>query len=286
MKDFDFPRMSDHELVFFFYPSPGLDWSSPRGLTVTTALNKLLGRPRGIGHVSVMVRSGEREVLTGMTQSKKGEGRREVLLDGYGMGILFHDFSGTLEEAEKLAPELVRRSRREGSLSYLRVAVNAGIATRLLAYVEEFRARGYDRVYGGMRNRPLHGEGAGCSIFAASFLELAGLMHEEYERSWVRRFNLPHHLIGGPKAGRKVSLLALGTAGRWAEEHEPHEKGFFWDPDLMHDWLERRYREIKSGSVAEGALRFEPETWNLARGLRYDASSAPVPTGRIFQHLE
>ena len=201
------------------------------------------------------------------------------------MGILFHQFCGTLEDIEKLKPELVTRSKRANTLSYLRIDVNAKVTERLMTYVDEFRSRGYDRVYGGINLRPLHGEGGGCSIFAASCLELIGLLHDEFTQAWSRNLKFPSHLIGGPKAGRKVSLLTLLGASRWAEEHEPHEKGTIWDPDLMHEWLERKYEAIKAENPEEG-LHFTPETWNFAHGLRHDARTAEPPPGKIFRHLE
>jgi len=280
--NFEFPKAHSHELVLFFYPSPGLDWTNPKALTFTTTRNKLLGRPRGIGHVSVLVRTPNDIALTGMTQLLANEGRKEVLIGGYGLGILLHNFKGALEDGAKLAPELVRRSHAIGKLSYLRVTVNEAIAARLLTYLAEFRASGYDRYYG-MRNRPLHGEGGGCSAFAASFLETAGILRDEFRREWTRTFNIPRDLIGGPITGKKVSVLeVLRRADRWAHEEEPHEKGFFWDPDLMHAWLTRTHGKERSSPSGV----FAAESWNSAVGLTLDARTAIPPTGRIFHHRD
>jgi hypothetical protein len=280
--NFEFPKQHSHELVLFFYPSPGLNWMNPKALTFTTAKNKLFGRSRGIGHVSVMIRTPSEFELTGMTQLEENEGRREVLFNGYGLGILLHNFKGALEESRDLIPELLKRSRSEGQLSFLRVAANEAITSRLLTYLSEYRKNGYDRFYG-MRNRPLYGEGGGCSAFGASFLEAAGVLREEFRREWTRTFNIPHELIGGPITGKKVSVLdMLRRADRWAQESEPHEKGFFWDPDLMHAWLVRNHS--KESQFPTGV--FHTEKWNSAVGLRLDAKSAVPPSGRIFLHRE
>lgn len=276
---FDFPKRHPHELVLFFYPSPGLNWTNPKALTFTTARNKLLGRPRGIGHVSVMIRTPTEFALTGMTQIDREEGRNEVLFKGYGLGILLHTFKGALEEAGKLIPELEKRSLRPNHLSFLRVAANEQITGRLFRYLEEYRSHGCDRFYG-MKNRPLHGEGGGCSAFAASFLETAGVLREEFAREWTRTFNIPHELIGGPITGKKISILEmLRRTNRWAHESEPHEKGFFWDPDLMHSWLTRTHANEKS--LPTGT--FQAESWNAATGLTLDARAAPAPDGEIFR---
>jgi len=280
--NFEFPKLHSHELVLFFYPSPGLNWMNPKALTFTTALNKLSGRSRGIGHVSIMIRTPTEFVLTGMTQLDRNEGRNEVLFGGYGLGILLHNFKGALEEGAKLMPELVKRSRQKGKLSFLRFAVNAEITSRLFQYLNEYRTKGYDRFYG-MKNRPLHGEGSGCSAFGASFLETAGILREEFRREWTRTFNIPRDLIGGPITGKKVSFLEmLRRADRWALEDEPHEKGFFWDPDLMNAWLLRTYAKEK----ADAAGIFTPETWNASIGLAFDAKEALAPTGQIFRHSQ
>ncbi len=280
MTNFEFPKLHSHELVLFFYPSPGLNWMNPKALTFSTTRNKLLGRSRGIGHVSVMIRTPTDFVLTGMTQLLSNEGRNEVLFGGYGLGILLHNFKGALEDGAKLLPELEKRSRNAGKLSYLRVAANEQITGRLLEYLSEYRKNGYDQCYG-MKNRPLFGEGGGCSAFAASFLETAGVLRDEFRREWTRTFNIPHDLIGGPITGKKVSVIdLLRRADRWAQENEPHEKGFFWDPDLMHAWLERTHTQERK--FATGV--FQAESWNSAIGLSLDAKSATPPSGRIFQH--
>ncbi len=280
MLTFDFPSHHPHELVLFFYPSPGLDWSNPKALTFTTARNKLLGMPRGIGHVAVLVRSPERTELTGMTQTNKNEGRSEVLFGGYGLGILLHNFAGEMEQGDALVNELLRTSNRKGKLSYLRVLVNDKVAQRLFTYIDEFQAKNYGRYYG-MRNRPLYGEGSGCSAFAASFLEVAGLLKDEHRSAWTRTFNIPRELIGGPSTGKKISVLTmLRQANRWAHDHEPHEKGFFWDPDLMHRWLVETYEQVASKSDSALAR----ETWNQTIGIRVDAQNTIPPTGKIFLH--
>ena len=277
--EFGFPSTHPHELVLFFYPSPGLNWTNPRSLTFTTTRNKLLGRPRGIGHVSILLRSPGRFELTGMTQLHGNEGRKEVLFGGYGLGILLHNFVGALEDSEKLAPELVKRSRDPGKLSYLRVSVNEPIADRLFGYLSEFRAKLYDLWYG-MRNRPLYGEGSGCSAFGASFLETAGLLREEFRKEWTRTFKIHSDLVGGPITGKRVSVLELlRRADRWALDEEPHETGFFWDPDLMHSWTVRTHeKETRSPSGS-----YSPEEWNSATGLSIDSREAVPPSGPVFR---
>jgi hypothetical protein len=276
-----FPKSHPYEVILFFYPSPGLKWDTPRALTLTTTRNKLLGLPRGIGHVTVLVRSPDQSRFTGMTQLNKKEGRKEVLFEGYGLGILLHTFKGVLEEADELTPELEKRANRPGQLSYLRIKTNEAINQRLFAYMDEYKRMGCQQWYG-MRNRPLYGEGGGCSAFAVSFLELAGILLDEFKTEWTRSFNIPKEWIGGPSTGKKIAVhRMILNATRWATNEEPHEKGFFWDPDLMHAWAMKRYARELVAPTGE----FNTEIWNQAKGLWIDASEEAAPTGKIFLHL-
>lgn len=274
------PSTHAHELTLYFYPSPGVSWKSPAHLTLSTALTKLTNQPRSIGHVSIRVRSeGDRliDFHTGMTQSQKNEGRAEVLKLGYGLGILFHDFDGELEHTEALDAEISTRSRKPGKLSYIRFEITRAIAERVEKYLQAFAACGADKHYGSP-HRPLYGEGGGCSAFAASFLEVAGLLTPEHRERWARNHLLPRSHVGGPKTGNRVGVLQMLTRFAWAQENEPHEKFFIWDPDLMHHWLTEVWnRESKTPSKL-----YRTETWNQAKGLVVDAREGVCPTGDFF----
>lgn len=265
------------ELTLYFYPSPGLDWNSPAGLTRTSGVNKLLNRPRSLGHVSVRVKCEGIDILTGMTQENKLEGRQEVLFKGYGLGILLHNFKGELEKKEELEPELALRSK-SGELSYLRFRTNRAICERLAKFLDEYKAKGGNRVYG-MVPRPLYGEGGGCSAFGAAFVETAGFMLPEFEKSWTRSFLIPKSYIGGPSTGKYVSPIHMMFASRWANENEPHEKGFFWDPDLMHAWAVQTWEKEK----AQPSGRYQTELWGKAKGLVVDQQAARVPASELIR---
>ena len=261
----DLPHQHPHELTLFFYPSPGLDWSSPWGLARSTANNKLRRKPRSIGHVSIRIKSEHSErpidILTGMTQKHYDEGMHEVMFFGYGLGILLHDFAGELEKPEKLAPELIERSKT-GRLSYLRFELNRTCIEKLKKYLDNYKSVGADQHYG-MPHRPLKGEGGGCSAFGASFIEVLGLMKDEYFKNWTRTFNMPKKLIGGPNTGKYVSPLHMYWHGRqWAKDDEEHIQGFFWDPDLMHNWCVDTWK-----SDQEHSKIFLKEQWHESHGL-------------------
>jgi hypothetical protein len=254
----DFPKTSAYDLTLFIMPSPGINWATPGSLTRTTLRNKLLKMPRGIGHVCIMLRGPDREELTGMTQKESNEGRPEVLRKGYGLGILLHNFVGELERAEELVPEINRRSKK-GNLTYARFDLSEAAGKRLFQYLDEYRARGGDQWYG-MRNRPRHLEGGGCGPFAGSCVEIAGLMTKEIETAWTREIRIPLDYLGGPITGKFVSPFKLMLAREWAKETDAHEKGLFWDPDLMNEWTLRQTQSVQWRNARGAVLDFRDHT--------------------------
>ena len=53
-----------------------------------------------------------------------------------------------------------------------------------MEYFHEYRDRGYAQNYG-LPLRPRYGEGAGCSAFAVSFLDVAGLLASDLHHRLV-----------------------------------------------------------------------------------------------------
>jgi hypothetical protein len=272
------------EMLFYFYPSPGIDWSTPSLMARNATIHSALKRRRAIGHVSVRLECPEvRSILgnadgiefTGMTQSQSNEAVPLILARGYGLGILYHTFLGRLESRSDLEAELSGRLQ-SGKLSFLRIQISPSVCERLSTYLKEYREGDYGKGYG-LYLRPLHREGAGCSAFAASFLEVGGLLSPEITEAWSRTIRIPEKILGGP--GRPfVSLLKVLNTGSWARKDEPHRELFFWDPDLMHEWALETYAEEAS---RPGGM-YRPEKQFDARGLFWDASRIEAPRGPIW----
>src|SRR5262249_44430205 len=121
---------------------------------------------------------------TGMTSSTSSEERKLLLSQGYGLGILFHDFQGMLEQSDEIEANLPTYLKK-GGLDFLEYEINRDACLRLVEYKTEYEERGYGAHYG-LPNRPRYGEGAGCTAYAVSFLELAGLETPEMRASWSR----------------------------------------------------------------------------------------------------
>lgn len=274
-------------LNFYFFPSPhGTDWSSPATLALSALKNRFSFLPRplhSLGHVNIegVNSAGERQFLTGMITEDTAGQLRLVLREDYGLGILFHSFLGKLEHPDEVEAQFEPRFKTD-KISLLSLKVSDATVKRavdyLNAYVDECGYHSY-----GLVNRPLHLEGAGCSAFAASFLEVTGLDHDEFRKHWAQTVRIhDQHLGGGhSKEGLiKVPFLKLiREAKRWAHEHEPHRKLFFWDPDLMHTWLERVWREIQGGREifpGQAQRAYKIGKSGKAKAVEIDFTGAPL----------
>jgi hypothetical protein len=179
-------------MTLYFIPSPyGLNWESPSKLAKGILKNKLLPGSRFMGHVNIELdyqdpEDGKVHILTGMTQ-KKMNAPKLLFKEKYGLGILYHSFEGRLESIEELTPELNKYFKRGNKkINFVKYKLNLSVCRRIRDYVAQYTKNGHDRYYG-LYNKPLHGEGAGCSAFGASFLEVAGILEEEHHLHWSQK---------------------------------------------------------------------------------------------------
>ena len=198
------------QLTLYFYPAPWhTHWSNPRSLTVSVFENTFLPESfplrHSIGHASVRLKCGDREILTGMTNSDDSEEQNAILKNQEGLGVLFQTFGGRLQEPLEIQTDLDARipERKVASLS---IQISASGCARLTDYYTEYRDRGYSRSYG-LTLRPRYEEGGGCSAFAVSFLDVAGLLSPEFTRAWTRTLQVPLNLIRYDD--HKVSIWSL-----------------------------------------------------------------------------
>jgi len=280
-------------LTIYAIPSPrGIDWSTPKSLTWSAARNQLSGQTHKIGHANIHVRCAaaegddrDFEVLTGMTTGDDDPTMRLLKEEGYGLGILFATVPGRLETQEEVSRDLYDRFET-GKVNFLQFRVSSPTCARLAEYVTAYKSRGYDRFYG-LPNRPRHGEGAGCTAFAASFLDLAGL-HTDYLRSrWKKTRLAPEFLTGGPMTGHFVPLAALLRPIRplrWARETEPHFAISFFDPDALVRHLESSWNAGRN-PLGGREIKTSPDftTMGIAKGFVFDATTVPTPDDPVWQ---
>lgn len=271
-------------LTLYFIPSPyGISWETPAQVARTTVRNHITFQNRNIGHVSIEIKCHEQKeapainFFTGMSGDVSSS-KKLLIKDGIGLGMLFYNYPGRLENSEELKKEIIEKSKK-GRVNFLTFKLNPNNCRRLATYVEEYRKRGFYKYYG-LPNRPLHGEGSGCTAFGMSFLEVAGLMEEEFKKSWSHFLRVPEHYIGTPIGKEPVNLLSLAFPlknTRWAEPNEPHREIFFWDPDKMFEWVNLKYKENKNSKEMEFV------ELNEAKGIILDRTHIVAPTSNIFK---
>ncbi len=271
------------ELTLYFYPSPGLDWSSPRTLGHAAIANTLSGKDHAIGHVDVEVSCADGTgLMAGATGAEADATRELVLREGYGLGLLFHDFpDGRLYSRAEIAAGLPGRYAN-GALSFVTLRISPETCARLVQYHHEYVAGGYDHHYG-LANRPLHREGAGCTAFGVSFLEVAGLLDPALEAAFARNFTVPPNWVGGPLTGGFIPLRRFFNPlwpSRWAGAGEPGFFIHFYDADLMDAWV----RGVHSGTAPLPALPLMAlDHRGRAPGVVLDGRGIATPRGAIWQ---
>ena len=271
--------MQTAKLTIYFIPSPRrINWTTPTTLARTILTNKLARKRRFMGHVNIELEyeeNGEKKhYLTGMA-AQNLNAVPLILKEKMGLGILFHSFAGKLESKEELIPELTGYFKEGNeSINFIEYEIDLAAAKRVETYLHIFKEKKLDRYYG-LFNSPLHAEGGGCSAFGASVLEVAGLLNQDHKHHWTRVFQVPHRLVGAPLTKNKTSFFKLLlTQQDWAEKDEDFTEIFFWDPDLMHLWVENQLKEDK----------YEIKNKEKARGIFISAVREQEYAENIFKN--
>ena len=268
-------------LTLYVIPSQfDRNWDSPRNLLFSTILNWYAPhkmKKHAIGHVVIELSRGEDLILTGSVLAKDSS-FRQIAKQGYGFGVLFAFVGGRVEETEDLMAELGPRFE-SGKIAFMRYQISDDTYDRLHDYFEEYKARGYDKSYNGY-NDPRSGNGAGCSKFGISFLEVAGIMDENYEKNWAADVPVPLKLIGGPITGNKVGIFKILMANRWAHKDELYIETKFYDPNLMYHWIHDEWNKEKIAQA--GSIKLLNK--NNALGLEFDLRNNACPTDVVFNY--
>jgi hypothetical protein len=245
------------ELTIYTIPSPkGINWESPRKLIFSYIANTLVRSRYGkekhpIGHMLVELRDSTRYALVGTTAIPHSGMTKKVIRKGYGLGILFETITGKLDEKEANLPQIDLRCET-GDLAFIRYKISSSVFNRLWQYLEEYKQKGYGKLYNG-DNKPREGQGAGCSAFAHSFLEVGGLENILPSAEWSVNVLVPEKLIGGLQLKAKwVQLFKLFFVRRWADPgKQPHRLLSLYDPTFMYNWIIKKYNSLTSADTIQ-----------------------------------
>lgn len=248
---------AENKLTLFITKSPsGIDWSTPRSLSISTLINTVqsyLGRYRhSLGHVSMRVKCDDLSIdqYAGMSRKDFSESRDLVLFGGAGLGSLLHNFQGRMEDREDIVGD-VQHNAETGDVVLLSFLINENACKRVDEFLTYYRQNEFWRNYG-LPNRPLKGQGSGCSAFGMGILEIAGVDYSTLDRFWSDHVFVPNGLIGPHNneiyqkgederkkvdtTRSKVSFWKLATGDyKWGEERESVVIKYY-SPDKMYKW--------------------------------------------------
>jgi hypothetical protein len=286
-----------YSVTLYAVPAPsslvnpaGLSWKTPGGLVRRTLVNKAGGKflsfSRTIGHAAVRVQCdyyGDKAAAHfqgSMTNSNDDEFTDLLMKEQVGLGMLIYNVTGEIESEAAFQATLDERTA-SGRLAFIRFQISPDVCHDLLDYEKAYDAANVQKNYGLMA-RPLYKEGAGCSAFSMSFLELADLIEPRFTDNWSFNVRIPLYtdpLIGPDKAliggslypQNKVPILRLSSLTRdWAKPTEPGVDLFGWDPTLMYEWIDKRAEEAL-------ADKSEPvEVRDKIKGLVLDRRTKPA----------
>lgn len=271
-------------LTIYTIPAPhDMRWESPGKLVFSYLRNFLTRSSYGkyshpIGHMMVELKDSTHQVIAGVSAVKNSGMTRKVLFNGFGMGILFEKIKGKLDETSFNLPDIQRRSKK-GDIAFLTFRISQPVFDRLWQYFSEYKAKGYYTIYNGL-NQPLTGEGAGCSAFAFSFLETAGLL--DMVPAEICRIERPAPASLVQRSGtndKPVSLIKLLFSRKWASSSDPEAPHYItYEPTWLFNWIRKNHMEMpESGNVQQVWL-------NKAPGILIDCRNQPVPSGPIWRN--
>lgn len=303
------PVQGRNTLVMHFFRAPNpFGWTRPQEVARKTAYglakSKLGLWSHIIGHVNAHVAcEGEKEaVLVGMTGAMETEDPYKIFTVGSGMSIMFDNFRGKLDGEKEQDHEFEWRLNHADPrkrINSLEVELSAANCQRLMSYIREYKARRYDKVYGGLASRARYGEGAGCSEFAMSLLDIVGLKNFEVQarngtttlaKEFSIAVNVPLEMMGPPYTDTKVNYLTKSflssDAYSWAEEDEPHYPARFFDPTQMWEFVDKVHR-ANSAALERGEDELPYPDFSVAVRMAspvlfLDATRAPTPEEPLF----
>jgi hypothetical protein len=235
------------------YRTPQVVAASAFGATffhgIQAAANKCFDRNLGYhiyGHVIIELKTIDPAtnepiyIVTSVTDADPGEAGRLVFGDKIGLSIVSQGTEGKIQSPDEAATILEEPSELGVKASRMRFLLSSESAAAMLEHYRHFVEAGVYKRYV-LTAYPLHGDGAGCSSLAVSFLDVGGLLTPDMVRAWKVSVNAPEHLFGDLRAGRKVPVWRLVayfvSHCRWPETD--YRTVRFYDPLLMYNYAAR-----------------------------------------------
>lgn len=275
-----------HELTIYAIPSYSkLDWGSPARLYRTSIASFLMSRfakySYSIGHMLIKFESPvvDSVVYAAMRSTSNSEKIQLFMKEKVGLAILGVPMKGRLETKEEITALLGHYSKKGTGAAFIRYRLSRESALRVKTFLENFSKESKSgftpcKYYGGAFWPRYEKEGAGCSSFALSALEAAGVCIDNPE--WRVEVNIPYALIGGRyNKKKKVGSYDIESRRRWHSGKGIPNKDFFpfsiYDPTLVYNWIQTMFNHPVNGYYSDMKEGFA--------GLVYDARSIKIEAG-------
>jgi hypothetical protein len=190
------PEPAGRLTIFAIPPPIALDWTTPNTLLQAVQASRDAGKDlvaagaavmgRSIGHVVMELDCGGDSIrLTGQTG-----GGEDWPAATDGAGLLLRDTPGAMDDMPTGDPEKtpadVAARQASGNVTRISFVVNQATCKRIKSFVDAYIASGAYVHYDGAF-RPRRMEGAGCAIFGAGVIDVAGLLRRSlFTPAWAR----------------------------------------------------------------------------------------------------
>ncbi|PWU21682.1 MAG: hypothetical protein C5B49_02170, partial [Bdellovibrio sp.] len=266
-------------LRFYVFPTRPFPiiWENPRKLINSLGNAVLNNNPHSIGHVSTEIHCSNEHEITGAVSSEQDFSADLMINEAVGFSILEMAWPGRLEKEEEVLKSATKAAKKKDALSIATFVLSEPSCRRMLDFVKAYREDSYPKYYG-FSPRPRRHEGSGCTAFAATLLDIAGLLHEEFQQAWLSDVRIPFSLMPTHNGGRRYTVeeaLKHPDSAIWAPPLARHMNFIFFDPDRIHAWVldQISRRPEQQESLSE---------WPGIPALRLEMTQFPTPDEPLF----
>jgi hypothetical protein len=247
-----------HEITIYAITSVHpIDWSSPSKLlkTIQACYFKASLKKNFyvIGHVIAQINSPllSKPVFAAMLGAVKSEKVVMVIKKKIGLGAMGYTFQGKMEPEERIKKGIALYSKRK-KIAFLKIRINEESLYRLLRFIDYYQNKTEDGLapcnyYNGALWPAFGNEGAGCSSFGMSLLDIANIFPKA-ANEWCLNLKIPMDLIGGELNNNKVVKIgAIRRAKKWHSGEGIPDIDYvnhrIYDPNLIFKWIMNKRNE-------------------------------------------
>jgi hypothetical protein len=275
----------DSITLYFISADQELWWSSPAAVSMSAMRNYINAYTRRfshpIGHAAIHIQCGfpPAAKLFDNWAAVTGGGIRSdlwrFLFEGAGFSLMLGEFDGSMVSQADITNELIPRIA-QGNARWIRFLLSEDECQEVRRYYEQFISQ---RVYKrfGLLLDPRSEQGAGCTTFVLSFLDVLGINFPYPD--WRRTLNIPKGLVSTKGAVPLFDMFVSKEAWAWAGEDDPQIRITFFDIGKIYAWIDSIGADDMG--VVDG-LQIKKSMLGKAVGLTVDARFISLARGPLI----